>query len=69
MLQTAFRADTVERDFLHADGSLLRHSVPGSFYEFIQRGRLHDPVTGESRLDLAFDSSNAQGIFQMTAAA
>lgn len=69
VLQTAFRADTVERDFLHADGSLLRHSVPGSFYEFIQRGRLHDPVTGESRLDLAFDSSNAQGIFQMTAAA
>jgi hypothetical protein len=43
--------------------------VPGSFYEFIQRERLRDLVTGVPRLDLAFDSGNAQGIFKMTAAA
>ena len=68
-MQTAFRADSVEREFVDAEGTLIRRKVPGSFYEFIQRESLHDPVTGQSRLDLAFDSSNAQGIFQMTAAA
>jgi len=67
--QTAFRADPVEREFIDAHGHVVRRKVPGSFYEFIQRERLHDPVTGASRLDLAFDSSNAQGIFKMTAAA
>ena len=67
--QTAFRADSVVREFIDADGRLTRRRVPGSFYEFIQRERLRDPVTGVSRLDLAFDSSNAQGIFKMTAAA
>ncbi len=67
--QTAFRADWVEREFIDPVGTIVRRSVPGSFYEFIQRERLQDPVTGVSRLDLAFDSSNAQGIFKMTAAA
>ncbi len=67
--QTAFRADRVEREFIDARGGVIRRSVPGSFYEFIQRERLQDPVTGTWRLDLAFDSSNAQGIFKMTAAA
>ena len=67
--QTAFRADPVERSFIDASGAVLRRSVPGSFYEFIQRDRLRDLSTGISRLDLAFDSSNAQGIFKMTAAA
>lgn len=67
--QTAFRADPVEREFIAADGGSIRRSVPGSFYEFIQRERMRDPVTGAWRLDLAFDSSNAQGIFKMTAAA
>ncbi|HEY0341080.1 MAG TPA: DUF1338 family protein [Steroidobacteraceae bacterium] len=67
--QTAFRADPVERSFIDPNGAVLRRSVPGSFYEFIQRERLRDPVTGKTRLDLAFDSSNAQGIFKMTAAA
>jgi hypothetical protein len=67
--QTAFRADPVERSFVDTNGLALRRTVPGSFYEFIQRDRLRDPVTGGSRLDLAFDSSNAQGIFKMTAAA
>jgi hypothetical protein len=56
--QTAFRADSVERPF--ADGALRQ--VPGSFYEFISRDI--DPATG--RLDLAFDTGNATGIFAMT---
>jgi len=67
--QTAFRADWVERDFVDSSGSLVRRTVPGSFFEFIQRERIHDPATGAMRLDLAFDSRNAQGIFKMTAAA
>jgi hypothetical protein len=58
--QTAFRADSVEREFA---GRSLR-SVPGSFYEFISRDI--DPDTG--RLDLAFDTGNATGIFAMTRA-
>jgi len=65
--QTAFVADRVEREFVTA-GGIVRRSVPGSFYEFIQR----DSVVTESgarRLDLSFDSGNAQGIFKMTAAA
>lgn len=67
--QTAFRAEKVEREFIAANGDVIRRKVPGSFYEFIQREHLSDPVTGLSRLDLSFDSSNAQGIFKMTAAA
>jgi hypothetical protein len=67
--QTAFHADRVEREFIASDGSIVRHKVPGSFYEFIQRERMHDAATGLPRLDLAFDSGNAQGIFKMTAAA
>ena len=66
--QTAFRADTVERDFIGQPGGIVRRAVPGSFYEFIQRSRMYDPATRGWRLDLAFDSSNAQGIFKMTAA-
>lgn len=67
--QTAFRADPVEREFISSDGSAVRRTVPGSFFEFIQRERIHDPATRTSRLDLAFDTGNAQGIFKMTAAA
>ncbi|HVW70919.1 MAG TPA: DUF1338 domain-containing protein [Steroidobacteraceae bacterium] len=67
--QTAFRADPVEREFVGEDSGVVRRSVPGSFYEFIQREKMRDAVTGHWRLDLAFDSSNAQGIFKMTAAA
>jgi Domain of unknown function (DUF1338) len=66
--QTAFRADKVAREFLHDDGSRVEHEVPGSFYEFIQRDFLPDAVAGARRLDLAFDSNNAQGIFKMTSA-
>lgn len=63
--QTAFRADPVERVFRGEDGSELRRTVPGSFYEFISRDI--DPDTGA--LDLSFDSGNATGIFNMTKAA
>jgi hypothetical protein len=62
--QTALHADPVMRDFLGEDGTAHQREVPGSFFEFIQRGAL----PGESRLDLAFDTNNAQGIFKMTAA-
>lgn len=62
--QTALRADPVTRDFVGVDGKVLQREVPGSFFEFIQRAVL----PGESRLDLAFDTNNAQGIFKMTAA-
>lgn len=58
--QTAFRADKVERPF--ADGTM--RMVSGSFFEFISRDQ--DPQT--ERLDLAFDTGNATGIFAMTGA-
>jgi hypothetical protein len=63
--QTAFKADPVERDFQDGGRTVCR-LVPGSFYEFITRDPLDQPDDGVT-LDLAFDSSNAQGIFQMTA--
>jgi hypothetical protein len=62
--QTAFRADAVLRTFLDDEGREVRMQVPGSFYEFITRDE-----EAEGRLDLRFDSANAQGIFKMTAAA
>ncbi|MDE1147812.1 MAG: DUF1338 family protein [Azospirillaceae bacterium] len=64
--QTAVRAAQVERPFRDADGGFVTRVVPGSFYEFISR----DPIDTEAgrRLDLRFDSGNAQGIFKMTAA-
>jgi hypothetical protein len=67
--QTAFRAAQVTRKFRDANGALVERSVPGSFYEFITRLPMFDEISGEERLDLAFDSSNAQGIFKMTQAA
>ncbi len=63
--QTAFRADHVDRTFVGDDGGEVVLKVPGSFYEFIARDI--DPATG--RMDLAFDTGNAQGIFKMTEAA
>lgn len=62
VLQTAFLADPIRREFRTADGSVVRRKVPGSFFEFITRHR--DPVTG--KVDLSFDSGNATGIFAMT---
>ncbi len=63
VMQTAYRACTVTRGLADAAGCVQEHQVPGSFVEFIQRKI--DPDT--DRLDLNFDSSNAQGIFKMTA--
>jgi len=63
--QTAFKADPVLRGFAAEDGTRVERQVPGSFYEFITR----DPDPERGGLDLRFDSSNAQGIFKMTAKA
>jgi len=63
--QTAFKADPVLRGFRAYDGTRVERQVPGSFYEFITR----DPDPERGGLDLRFDSSNAQGIFKMTAEA
>lgn len=62
VMQTAYKACTVQRELADANGRLQTHSVPGSFVEFIQRKL--DPA--DDKLDLNFDSSNAQGIFKMT---
>ncbi|GGB62373.1 DUF1338 domain-containing protein [Tistrella bauzanensis] len=69
--QTAYRAAEVARDFRLPDGGVISRVVPGSFYEFITRDPLPDAAAVEAgrRLDLGFDSSNAQGIFKMTTAA
>ena len=64
--QTAFLAARVQRKFRTADGSLIEKEVPGSFYEFITRLPLPEE-DGKQKLDLSFDSSNAQAIFKMTA--
>lgn len=60
VLQTAFKAAQVAREFL-SEGEWVTRHVPGSFYEFIQRERLQC-----GRLDLAFDAGNATAIFKMT---
>jgi hypothetical protein len=64
--QTAFLAARVQRNFRAADGTLIEKEVPGSFYEFITRLPLPEE-DGKQKLDLSFDSSNAQAIFKMTA--
>jgi hypothetical protein len=66
--QTAFKAQPVERVFVtdaKDGGGEVTLTVPGSFHEFISRDRFVDE-TGVERLDLRFDSGNAQGIFKMT---
>lgn len=77
--QTAFKAELVKRQMLNADGNLIERQVPGSFYEFITRdemtntGGVNSTESAENknantpRLDLGFDTSNAQAIFKMTA--
>jgi hypothetical protein len=69
--QTAFKADPVLRGFVAEDGIRVERRVPGSFYEFISRDADPDArgTDGRPGLDLRFDSSNAQGIFKMTAKA
>ncbi|MEX3968370.1 DUF1338 domain-containing protein [Paraburkholderia sp. EG286B] len=66
VFQTAYRADTVEREFRASDGRCITREVPGSFYEFITRKREFDTTTGQWKTDLRFDAGNAQGIFKMT---
>ena len=61
VIQTAFRAQSVERLFVDDEDRLVVRTVPGSFHELITRAR---DESGE--LDLRFDPSNAQGIFVMT---
>jgi hypothetical protein len=63
--QTAFLAARVQRRFRDATGNLISREVAGSFYEFITR--LPVEQDGKTKLDLSFDSSNAQAIFKMTA--
>ena len=65
--QTAFRAVKVDYQLQGEDGQPVAVSVPGSFYEFISRDYYVDEA-GQKKLDLTFDSGNAQGIFKMTAA-
>jgi len=62
--QTAFKAQPVERVF-KTDAGEVTLTVPGSFHEFISRDRFVDDA-GVEKLDLRFDSGNAQGIFKMT---
>jgi Domain of unknown function (DUF1338) len=64
--QTAFLAAKVQRKFHTAEGALVAKEVNGSFYEFITRLPLPEEH-GKQKLDLGFDSSNAQAIFKMTA--
>ena len=61
--QTAYLAARVEREFRTEDDGQTTLEVPGSFLEFITRL----PLPGEDKLDLSFDSANAQAIFKMTA--
>jgi hypothetical protein len=63
--QTAYLAARVQRNFRTPDG-LIQKEVNGSFYEFITRLQLPEE-DGKQKLDLSFDSSNAQAIFKMTA--
>jgi hypothetical protein len=61
--QTALIADKIKRGFIDDKGERFEMEVPGSFYEFISRDKLPD----STKLDLAFDTGNATGIFNVTA--
>ncbi|GLU32094.1 DUF1338 domain-containing protein [Trinickia caryophylli] len=67
VFQTAYRADTVRRQFKSPDGKVVTRQVPGSFYEFITRKRTFDRMSRRWLTDLRFDAGNATGIFKMTA--
>jgi hypothetical protein len=66
VFQTAYRADTVQREFRLADGGTTTRDVPGSFYEFITRRRFFNQATRSWEIDLRFDAGNATAIFKMT---
>jgi hypothetical protein len=68
VLQTAFKADPVRREFIDGAGGKVGRVVPGSFYEFITRDYVPAANGSPRMLDLSFDAGNAQGIFKMTAA-
>jgi Domain of unknown function (DUF1338) len=61
--QTALIADKIMRGFSDDKGERFEMEVPGSFYEFISR----DLLPESNKLDLAFDTGNATGIFNVTA--
>ena len=65
--QTAHRATPVVRALRGTEGGFVDRTVPGSFFEFIERAA--HPVAADGRPDLGFDTGNAQGIFAMTAPA
>ncbi len=67
VIQTAFKANDVERAFADANGQPFVKMVPGSFYELISRKPLPEGRDGKPAIDLSFDTSNATGIFKMTA--
>jgi hypothetical protein len=69
VFQTAYRADTVKREFRSTTGEIVTREVPGSFYEFITRKRTFDQIKRRWQTDLLFDAGNATGIFKMTAPA
>jgi len=62
VIQTAYRAAQVQREFVDGSGALVQRTVPGSFFEFITRKSEEG-----GGLDLRFDAGNAQAIFKMTA--
>ena len=63
--QTAYLAAKVSYEFNSNDGT-TRQEVPGSFFEFIERGQRQTEAEGQWEMDLRFDSKNAQGIFGVT---
>ena len=65
--QTAFLAARVMRRFRTSSGKVHEREVPGSFLELITRLPMPEDSPEAGRLDLGFDSSNAQAIFKMTA--
>jgi hypothetical protein len=80
--QTAHRAATVVRALPTREGAVVERTVPGSFFELIERRPLpraeeapgasigpQDDSRLDSHIDLSFDAANAQGIFAMTRSA
>lgn len=62
VLQTAHRVALVERRFHTVEGDVVHRTVPGSFFELIER----HPPPGSAEVDLGFDVANATGIFAVT---
>ena len=56
VMQTAYKACTVSRGLLNAEGVVVTHKVPGSFVEFIQRKI--DPDNGKIDLTIRISSGD-----------